>query len=372
MPEARVFNSLNQIDRMAWNDCFIGKIEDYDYLLTVEESAIAGFSWRYLAVFENDKIIAATPFFLTDYKLDTTLQGTGKKMTGMLNKALPNLLTHKLACLGSPLTETSMIGFTKNVKNKPATLDLIIESFEDYAAANKYKLLGLKDLSENSAVEFSTILKAKSYNAMPGMPSAYLDINFKTIDEYLNNLSAKMRKDLRRKMQSFSELQIKIVENIDAILPEVITLYRSTRERSIWKFEELTESYFKNILVRMPGRSFCVLYYSADQLLAANLLIHNEHTLLDKFFCMDERGRDYNLYFLSWLTNIKLCLERGFKCYECGQAYDEIKLRLGSKLSPNTMYFKHRNKFAQGFLKMIAPLFSANDSIQQEKLTEAA
>jgi len=90
-------------------------------------------------------------------------------------------------------------------------------------------------------------------------------------------------------------------------------------------------------------------------LLAANLLIHDRQTLIDKFFCMNGKlGREYHLYFLSWFTNIRYCLERGFTRYQSGQAYYENKLRLGSRLTRNTIYFKHRNVLAQGLLRFAA------------------
>jgi uncharacterized protein len=119
-------------------------------------------------------------------------------------------------------------------------------------------------------------------------------------------------------------------------------------------------------MLRAPQHERKISIYADDQLLAANLLIHDGQTLIDKFFCMNGKlGREYHLYFLSWFTNIRYCLERGFTRYQSGQAYYENKLRLGSRLTRNTIYFKHRNLLAQGLLRFAAPLFSADETLKK-------
>jgi hypothetical protein len=113
----------------------------------------------------------------------------------------------------------------------------------------------------------------------------------------------------------------------------------------------------------MNGRSFCAFYFVEDKLLAANLIVHDERVAIDKFFCMDgEKGRPYNLYFLSWFTNLRYCLDNGLSRYQSGQAYYENKVRLGSKLTANAMYFRHRNPFLQGVLRLVSPLFSTDEA----------
>ena len=96
MPEFRVINSLQDIDNQQWDVCFPGEVETYDYLLAIEESALAGFSFRYLTAWNGNTLQAAAPMFLTHYSLDTTLQGMGRKLTTQIKNAFPKLLTLKL------------------------------------------------------------------------------------------------------------------------------------------------------------------------------------------------------------------------------------------------------------------------------------
>jgi uncharacterized protein len=368
MPEFRVINSLHDIEKQQWDVCFPGEVENCDYLLAIEESALAGFLFRYVTAWNGGVLQSATPMFLTDYSLDTTLQGAGRKLLRGIKNALPKLLTLKLACLGSPCTEHGAIGFHPRLdeqEKRELIADLLI-CFETYAESQSCCLLGIKDIPEPFQRRFGKQFQAARFSTVPGMPTAWLNIDFASIDEYLSRLSSSTRKDMRRKLRSLDRLRVDYKTNIDDVLQEIMTLYHDTRNRSEWQFEELTPAYFQGVLARMPDRSFCTLYHADDQLLAANLLVHDRQTLIDKFFCMNsEYGRAYNLYFQSWFTNIRFCLERGLIRYQSGQAYYENKLRLGSRLTRNTIYFKHRNMLAQGLLRFAAPWFGADETLKK-------
>ena len=365
-PVAEVHFSIRAIGRDAWNACFQGQVEDYDCLLAIEEAGIEGFEWRYITVIEDGRISAAMPAFLCLYALDTTLEeGFLRRSVRRVQHHFQNFLKLRLACLGSPCTETGAIGFHPDVPNerRGVLFAEMLSFFEQFAATEDCALVGLKDIPEQVSVVLGDPLSAHGYASIGGLPTAWLDIDFKTIDDYLAKLSAGTRKDMRRKLKSFEQVRVEIRTDFGAFLPEVMALYHDTRNRSDWQFEELTPEYFEGILTRMAGRSYCAFYFVEDKLLAANLIVHDEHVAIDKFFCMDgEKGRPYNLYFLSWFTNLRYCLDHGISRYQSGQAYYENKIRLGSKLTSNAMFFRHRNPFLQRLLRLVSPLFSSDEA----------
>src|SRR5260221_177339 len=71
---ARVAGSIREIGRDAWNACYPGQVEDFDCLLAIEQAGIEGFTWRYVTVLADDRVVAAMPAFLCPYSLDTTLE----------------------------------------------------------------------------------------------------------------------------------------------------------------------------------------------------------------------------------------------------------------------------------------------------------
>jgi len=358
------YNSITSVNRDSWNACFTKVLENYDYLLATEKAGIPDFSWRYITVTDDaEKIIAASFFFIAEYNLETTLQGLAKKFVLGTRKLLPNFLKFKLACFGSPVSENCYFGFVEelNENEKLQATQLIFQEFERVAVKEKIKLLGIKDVPEADKPLLDNVPAAKKYKSIISMPSASLKIDFKNIDEYFAKLSHATRKDIRRKLKKLSELRIEKKTNIDDIIDILHEMYLDTRSRSDWQFETLTKDYFRGILSIMPHNSFCNVYYSTNDKrpLAANLFLFSNEILLDKYFCARaEDARNYNIYFISWIENIKYCLENRIERYDAGQAGYENKIRLGCALSMNWLYFRHRNPALNAMLRLAAPLLA--------------
>jgi predicted N-acyltransferase len=362
MPEVRAVDSLAQVAPARWDRLFPGALESYDYLMAVEEAGLDGFRWRYLLLEDGGDLLAAAPAFLTDYALETTLGGAGRRVADGLRKVIPDALTLRLACIGSPCTETALLGFDPGVAEdrRPVLLRQLLAGFEQAAARERCSLLGVKDVGEDAAWLWDAAA-GSDYRAIAGLPGAQLDIDFASLDAYLAELSPGTRRDMRRKLRALDQVRIEVRSEVDDVIDRVMTLYRDTHARAEMTLEELTPAFFLGVAARMPGRAFYTLYYQGDALLAVNLLLQDGDTLLDKFFCMDaELGRPLNLYFLSWFTNVRLCLERGLAHYRSGQAGYENKLRLGSRLTRTSNYFRHRNALVNGGLRLVAPLFAAD------------
>jgi len=373
MDEIRLHNSIRDIGRDAWNDCFATNLEGYDYLLATEEAGIHGFEWRYLAAYKNDRAIATIPAFLTDYHLDTTLPRGGKKVTDAIQKLFPGLLTLKLASIGSPLTEYGQIGFHPSVDahERPMLLTHMLHHFEQVVEPMGYRLLGLKDIPAHDESLWNEAALPLGYKSVNGLPSAYLDIDFATVDEYFaTKLSHATRKDMRRKLRSQDKIRVEYRETIDDVLPRVMELYADTHDRADMQFEELTPAFFKNFLNVGKENALCMLYWAGTELLAANFLLRDGTTLLDKFFVMDSgTGRAHHLYFISWFTNVDYCLKHGLTRFQSGQAAYANKLRLGSKLVTTRMMFRHKNPILNSVLRLASPILEADDPMT---LKEAA
>src|SRR4051812_14841760 len=100
MREVERVESIAALSRDAWNACFPGELEDYDYFLAIERARIGGFIHAYYVIREQDTILAAMPAFFTDYDLVTTADGTVKKILLAIRPFVPGKLKLKLACLG--------------------------------------------------------------------------------------------------------------------------------------------------------------------------------------------------------------------------------------------------------------------------------
>ena len=354
MITAQAFSSIQAIEREAWNDCFPDSLEDWDYIVAVENAGIEGFEWRYLTLYRGSTLIAAATAFTTSYRLDTTVQGIGKRFTEKLNHILPGLVQLPLYAIGSPVTEQCNAGTASHIPpdQRPALLARLLLLAQHDARQLDIGLIAVKDVPSHDD-DWSHSCKAAGYQSMPSLPRAVLPVPFGSVDCYLGSLGKSTRKDMRRKLRSPGP-RVEWRSSIDDVLPDIMRLYEASLGRSDLQFERLPPAYFTGILQQLGDRALCVLYWLDDQLVAFNLLLIDEHRLVDKFFGHDlELTREYSLYFRSWMENVDYCIRNRIALYECGQAGYASKVRLGCTFQSNTLFFRHRNGLVNNMLKLV-------------------
>ncbi|MBZ6078865.1 GNAT family N-acetyltransferase [Microvirga puerhi] len=355
----QVFESIDAIDPVAWDRCFPGDPEGWAFYKAIEDAGPPGFQWRYLAILEAGVPLAVVPAFLTEYRLDTTVPpGSMKRLLAALTAALPSVLTLRLASLGSPVAETCHLGFVPEVpdERKPFLVQALLAAFEGMAAQEGCSLLGVKDVPDAGLAPWHGPLAERGFQRMPGLPTATLAVPAGGLDAYLATLSRATRKDMRRKLRD-ATLRIEHRQSVDDVLPRIADLYEQTFARGDLTFERLPPAYFAAVLARMPTAATMILYWADDDLVAFNLVLEGEGRLIDKYVGMDNGTvRQHNLYFVSWLHNVALCSECDLPVYQSGQSFYAPKVRLGSRLSINWLYFRHRNTFANYVLGLVAKL----------------
>ena len=367
--------SIAGLERGQWNACFDHPIEGYDYHRGVEAAGIAGFELGWYVIEAGRELLCAAPVFQTRYDLSTTAQGRVRQVLEHAKRFVRGQLSLGLSCLGSPVTETCPIGFSPLLDQvqRVAALSALIAFWTKDAHERGISLQGMKDLSSFDHEHYGPALEAAKFRFVTSMPSATLPIDFADIESYLTRLSAATRKDMRRKLKSRDEIRVETCSDITAWTEPILEMYRETRARSNWAFEDLPASYFTQVLAAEPN-AFFKLYFAGSTLVGANLLLCDGRTLLDKFFVMrGDEGRRLNLYFLSWFENIAHCLQHKLSHYHSGQAGYETKLRLGSGLHPSWMGFKHRNAVFHAALKLAAPLLSVEQpAVKSKAVAEGA
>lgn len=363
MPELRIASSMSAVDRRRWDPLFPDAIEDADYLAAVENAELPGFDVRYVLVEEGGRLLAAAPAFVTAYALATTLSGRRREAVERVARLAPGGFALRLACLGSPCTEQAMIGFAPGLADVARGLLMlrILDGLADIARAERCGLMAVKDVASDDPTPWRLATAARGYQSLPGQPIAGLEIQFDSLDAYLATLGPGTRRDMRRKLRARGAVRVELRADVSECIEAVMALYHQTRARADMTFETLTPAFFLGVTREMPGRAFYALYFHGERLIAVNLLIARGDVLLDKFFCMDEaEGRPLNLYFLSWFTNVEICLRRGLRRYQAGQAAYENKLRLGCDLVRTRNLFRHRNALVHAALGCAAPLFGAD------------
>jgi hypothetical protein len=305
------------------------------------ESGIDGFNLRSIVVSKDDAPVLLLPLFETRFDLSAFVEGWLKKLLKVAGRLIPSLFHPRVLSVGSLVGEWSEIGIDLRIDE--GTLD----------AACKMAFAALQTLALELESDIVALYNFNNYGKLPGeafrkfnrvqyRACARLAIDFDSVEEYLGRLSRGARKDLHRKMRIAPEVRVIRSRDISPYLERIYALYLETVARGPMALGAHNRLFFDKICERVPGAEY-TLYFVREELVAFNLLVVKQEAMVDMFFCMDfGLGRKYNLYVLSWLENVRTCLERKIPFYYAGQGTEKTKAHLGATFVPSFILFKHR------------------------------
>jgi hypothetical protein len=363
-PQSPVFDveigySAAKFSEETWKSLMKDDLEGYRLHLAFDSANVEGFKTGYIAVKKNQVIACLAPFFITDYNLDTTVQGKLKTLLQKVREKIPFLMRLKILCVGSPITDTCKMTMHPDYLYDPDIMQVLNEQLQKVATKAGASVIAFKDMRAKDLQKYGEKLNQLGYSAIKNMPVAVNNIDFASLDDYYATLSYSTRKDLRRKAKKGAQIEIREYQGVPPNIEEIYALYLETYEKSDLKFEKLTPTFFEFVGGLMPHNTRFVLYYSGQQLIAFNMLLHNEHTLMDKYIGMHQPvAAEHNIYFLSWIYNMEMCLRDGFTRFQSGQASYEVKKRLGASLEDTYILFKHTNRLLNQPLICLAKLLS--------------
>ena len=385
--------SASDIAPDDWERCMPGEAEGQPYYAACEKAPPQGFELSAVAVFSGPRsfsvasaelqtaevtpssrqgksepegsrsgsgLVALCPVFRLDYNVATAVQGPARKIAEIAARLLPGLLRFSVIGLGSPLGERCHIGFDPalDMAGRQHAAQAMLEALDLHAKANKISMVAVKDLTQADNVALAATLGAAKLARVNSLPVAVLDLTGADEAAYFARLSPATRKDLRRKLAKSTDVRIEQRAGIEGIETEIEALYEATRSRSTLDygaFEDLPPQFFARTMAALGPRAFLMLYYVGDRIAAFNLMLRDDNRLIDKFWGMHpDIARAHSLYFISWMANVRLCIKQNIPLLQTGQTAYANKLRLGSRLVPGHVWFRHRNRLIQACLEILA------------------
>jgi signal transduction histidine kinase len=362
--QADVLPGVRAIARSSWTALFPGDCEGWDYYTACEAAPPPAFAFSAIAVTMRGRVVAAAPIFRLTYRLDTPLQGSWRPLGTWLNRRLPRLVNLPVMGLGSPLADRCHLGVAADLsaRERTAAVRTLLTGLDAHAAALNVPIVAIKDLPDQQLAAAAQPLKEARFTRVASLPVAVLDLPFAGEEAYLASLSAATRKDIRRKLKRAANVRVEMRTSLAGIEPAIVALYDETRLQSgvdYGDFEKLSPNYFAEVMTRVGERAVLMLYWMGQELIGFNLLLVERDRIIDKFIGMHYPiAREHNLYALSWMTNVRFCLERGIQHMQTGQTAYAAKLRFGSRLDKLWVCFKHRGKVLNGIFRTFGPLMA--------------
>jgi len=307
----------------------------------LQESGVDGFELLSIVVLKNDAPILFLPMFETRLDLSSFVKGWIKTALKAAGRLIPSVFHPRILGVGMVEGEWSEIGIDPSIDEE--TLDRAIEmalcALQTLAAERNSDIMAFYNFNQYSRLPEAIF---KKFNRVKFRSCARLRIDFTSVEEYLSRLSKAARKDLRRKMRVAPDVRVVRSRTVSPFLDRIYALYLETVARGPMALGRHNRLFFEKICQRIPGAEY-TLYFVLEELVAFNLLVVKQEAMVDQFFCMDyEVGRKYNLYVLSWLENVRTCVERKIPLFYAGQGTEKAKAHLGATFIPSFILFKHR------------------------------
>ena len=360
---ARIVSGIGALSEAEWSGCYPQDAEGWPYYRACEMQAVPGVTLAAVEVRDAAGLVAAAPLFQLSYRLDTPLQGRLRSLADIVTRRLPSLTEWRLLGVGSPYADRCHIavraGLTEGARD--AALAALVRAVEAEGESQNTALIVYKDVSGDEFAALEGVLGRSRYTQIRSLPVASLDLEgTPDVERYIAALSPSTRKDIRRKLKAAAGVRIERRHNIDDLAGKIEALYEETCQQSSVRygdFEALPPDYFRSVARYGGEQAQFMLYWVGEELAAFNLLLLGRETVIDKFLGMRyPLARLNNLYVLSWIENVRFCLETGRRWLQSGQTAYSAKLRLGSRLTASSIFARHRNPVVNRLIRLAAPV----------------
>lgn len=310
-------------------------------LSLLQESGIDGINLASIVVLKDGVPVLLLPMFDTRLDLSSFAKGWISTTLKTAGRFLPSIFRPSILGVGMVEGEWSEVGVDPSLDENglDRAMKVAIDALHMLAAERASDIIVFYNFNELSRLPSEVF---KIFNRVHYRACARLQIDFSCMEEYLDRLSRAARKDLKRKMQVAPEVRILRSSTISPFLDRIYELYLEAVARCPSALGRHNPLFFEKFCERIPDAEY-MLYFVRGKLVAFNVLVVKQEALVDQFFCMDyELGRTYFLDVLSWLENIRICLERKIPLLYAGQGTEKTKAHMGAKFIPSFILFKHR------------------------------
>jgi len=276
-----------------------------------------------------------------------------------LMRLAPRYVRLPLVCLGSPMSDHCALSFDPSLDDagRQKAFASMIDEILAHARATETDVIAVKDLPDRLAHDVDAVLAPRGFTRIPSLPIAVLDLPFGSEEEYIAGLRPSVRSDLRRKIRQAGPVRFEVSDTAAGLDDCVARLYAETRARSkadYGGFDTLSPGFVSSLLEAMAPNARLVTTWVDRKLAGFNVfLTQGERAVAYKIGLDGELARRHNLYFLNWLFMVRYCIAHRIRELEMGQTTYGLKLRLGCRLEPSWVCFRHRQNGWNQLFKLI-------------------
>ncbi|MEO0672406.1 MAG: GNAT family N-acetyltransferase [Pseudomonadota bacterium] len=358
---SEVVAGFGDVPRRDWRALYGAAADGPDYYLACERAPLDAFTYRAVAARGTEGTLMAAPVFEAAFRYDMSWDGPLRRITDALHARVPKLVALPVLGMGSPHADELALGVHDQLDatDRAGAFTAMLNALEADACRRGIEVLFLKDVTDTQAAWIDPLCRARGYARLPTLPVAHLKLTGTSEDDYVASLSQNMRSNLRRKLKRAGDIEIEVRTDPSGLDEELQQMRAATQHQAganYQEFEGLAPGFYDAVLAQLPDRARIIFYRADGQLLGFALVLLDDARLTYKYTGMRyPEARDRNLYFVNWMTMVRMCFERGLRHLHAGETTYLTKSRLGCTVERSWIYFKHTNRVVNPLFKLIGP-----------------
>jgi hypothetical protein len=345
----------------------------YTYLSLIERVPPKGMSFAYLIFFQHKKPIGVAYFQVQLFDVTESLSASVEQ--GSLPKWSENItkrLNFNTLVLGNLLL-TGRHGFYFHPDCSESEISAKIKEGVEFVTIQLEKegrrapLRFVKDFEEHQ-----TQFLENSYHELEFFPNMILPIreNWKTSDDYLNEMSTKYRTRAKR---AFKKMDGLVRLELDEMLmerhkEEIYNLYLRIAKGVGFNLLELHPDYFLEMRKNFGDALEIWGVFDQNKLIGFYTTLHNYEELETGFLGFEEQYNGSHQLYLNMLYDmVRQGIEKGVKRIVFARTAMEIKSSIGAEPFEMHTYVKHNNRLINSALPRIIKWLSPNAEWVQRK-----
>jgi predicted N-acyltransferase len=357
---ALVASRVPEADLETWAAGLQHQANDHRYYELTHESLGHQFEHYYLLLQDHTgKTRAIQPFLMVNQDLVTGMPKAFRQAMEKIRQKFPSTLVMRMLMVGCSAGEGHLVR-DRTTGSIEWVAQALSEALHPVARQFKAAMIVMKDFPKTYRKALRPLRRA-GYARVPSMPGSRLDLNFKNFDDYLQTrLSHKTRKNLRSKYRkaaaSGTPITMEVISDVTPHIEELFPLYRQVLERSQYKFEELTKSYFVNISQRMGERALFFIWRQNGKAVAFSSCAGHEGVLRDHYIGLDYKvALDHHLYFVTFRDIVTWAIENKYHTYYSAPLNYEPKYHLRHDLVPLDLYVRTSWHWINPLFRAVVP-----------------
>jgi predicted N-acyltransferase len=367
-----VVDSIDAVDRDSWNSIVPPHdiLNTHAYQRSIEKSGVNDFRYRYLLFHRKGRLIAHVSVGIFTFGLDVMLQDPLKSILARIKRRFPSFMRITLIECGHP-TALGTTVVVQEEKDMPAILALLDAEMGKLARREKTSLCAVRDISAKDQRAFQPLLNA-GYRVTPNMANTFLRLPQASFQNYLEDLVAKRRHEIRQRIKVFQEqgCTIEKITDFSRYAGELLALWEQTFQHAKeYQREVLTREYFVNLSDSLGGRSFILLCRKGERPIGFTLLLDSGDSLISTYCGLDyEMNRSTFTYFVLFYRSIEEAIGMGKEWLELGITNYTPKVEVGAIPEPLSIYVKSLKPMADLFFAPLLRLMASQPSFRRRRI----